>query len=106
MFRIKANPESFTLALTLAAVLLISGQAIALEKKTTRVERTFDVYGNVTQIVEHGDIDRSGDERTVVRAFAPNTAAYIVSLPYTEAHYNGTVATSAELLAETEITYD
>jgi RHS repeat-associated protein len=56
---------------------------------TLRVDRTFDAYKNITQLIDYGRIDRSGDETTTVAGFAPNTTRYIVSLPYVDAVYDG-----------------
>ncbi|MGR9355873.1 RHS repeat-associated core domain-containing protein [Rhizobium leguminosarum] len=56
-----------------------------------RTERSFDAYGNVTEIMDRGrTIDAAGnqttglttgDEKRTTFTFAPNTSAYIVSLP-------------------------
>ncbi|MDX8459801.1 RHS repeat-associated core domain-containing protein [Mesorhizobium humile] len=51
---------------------------------STRVERTFDAYNNVTDIKDYGRTDASGDESWTARRFVPNTGAYIVSLPRAE----------------------
>ncbi|WP_179298158.1 RHS repeat domain-containing protein [Mesorhizobium carmichaelinearum] len=50
----------------------------------TRVVRTFDAYNNVIVQDDYGRTDVSGDEVRTARLFAPNTAAYIVSLPRAE----------------------
>ncbi|WP_322418008.1 RHS repeat-associated core domain-containing protein [Mesorhizobium huakuii] len=57
--------------------------------RTLRVERTFDAYNNVTVQDDYGRTDISGDELRTARWFAPNTAAYIVSLPRSEAQAAG-----------------
>jgi RHS repeat-associated protein len=46
-----------------------------------RKERSFDAYGNVMQIRDFGRKDKPGDETWTLASFAPNTTAYIVSLP-------------------------
>ncbi|WP_434733892.1 hypothetical protein NL154_08495 [Rhizobium sp. YTUHZ044] len=55
-----------------------------------RTERSFDAYGNVTEIKDRGrtvdaagteNVNTTGDEKTTTFTFAPNTSAYIVSLP-------------------------
>ncbi|MGG7536633.1 RHS repeat-associated core domain-containing protein [Rhizobium sp. 12,4] len=55
-----------------------------------RTERSFDAYGNVTEIKDRGrtvdaagteNVNTTGDEKTTTFTFAPNTAAYIVALP-------------------------
>ncbi|MBY3136109.1 RHS repeat-associated core domain-containing protein [Rhizobium laguerreae] len=52
------------------------GAAVAL-----RTERRFDAYGNVTESKDHGRTDATGDEKTTTLTYAPNTSAYVVSLP-------------------------
>lgn len=56
---------------------------------STRVTRTFDAYNNVTIQDDYGRTDTSGDELRTARWFAPNTSAYIVSLPRSEAKAAG-----------------
>ncbi|MGO7335779.1 RHS repeat-associated core domain-containing protein [Rhizobium leguminosarum] len=55
-----------------------------------RTDRSFDTYGNVTEIKDRGrtvdaagteNVNTTGDEKTTTFTFAPNTSAYIVSLP-------------------------
>ncbi|MGR9355869.1 RHS repeat-associated core domain-containing protein [Rhizobium leguminosarum] len=55
-----------------------------------RTDRSFDAYGNVTEVKDRGrtadangteNTTTTGDERTTSFTFAPNTSAYIVSLP-------------------------
>ncbi|MBX5310805.1 RHS repeat-associated core domain-containing protein [Rhizobium sp. NLR11b] len=55
-----------------------------------RTERSFDAYGNVTGIKDRGrtvdaagteNVNTTGDEKTTTFTYAPNTSAYIVSLP-------------------------
>ncbi|MDX8525879.1 RHS repeat-associated core domain-containing protein [Mesorhizobium sp. MSK_1335] len=49
--------------------------------RTLRVVRYFDAYNNITTQDDYGRTDISGDELRTARWFAPNTSAYIVSLP-------------------------
>ena len=70
--------------------------------KTSRIERTFDIYNNRTLVVEKGDIATTADDRQISRTFLPNTTNYIVSLPAKERRLNGT----GTLLAETFFYYD
>ncbi|MFB9978214.1 RHS repeat-associated core domain-containing protein [Mesorhizobium kowhaii] len=51
---------------------------------STRVERDFDAYNNITEIRDYGRTDTSGDETWTSRRFVANTGAYIVSLPRAE----------------------
>ncbi|WP_198175555.1 toxin TcdB middle/N-terminal domain-containing protein [Rhizobium sp. NXC14] len=55
-----------------------------------RTERSFDAYGNVTEVKDRGrtvdaagteNVNTLGDEKTTTFTFAPNTSAYIVALP-------------------------
>ncbi len=57
--------------------------------KQTRTIYTFDTYGNVTREDQYGDLTDTTDDRTVVRAFSPNTTAWIVGLPTSETIYQG-----------------
>ncbi|MBD9598129.1 hypothetical protein IB270_35550, partial [Ensifer sp. ENS05] len=50
---------------------------------TLRTERVIDGFGNVTETRELGRTDAPNDDYTKIVAFAPNTTAYIVSLPHT-----------------------
>ncbi|MGX5801986.1 toxin TcdB middle/N-terminal domain-containing protein [Bradyrhizobium sp. Arg314] len=52
--------------------------------RTLRVERGFDAYNNITSLKDYGRTDVSGDETWGQKWFAPNTSAYIVSLPRIE----------------------
>lgn len=67
--------------------------------------RTFNAYGDVTQEVEYGDYDVTGDEKTVSTLYVPNTTAYIVSRAADVKMYQG-VGTTGMLLNETTNYYD
>ncbi|MBV7518870.1 RHS repeat-associated core domain-containing protein [Ensifer sp. ENS12] len=56
---------------------------------TLRTERVIDGFGNVTELKDHGRIDVGGDEVWTVHNYAPNTSAYIVSLPRWKAVMSG-----------------
>ncbi|WVT77631.1 RHS repeat-associated core domain-containing protein (plasmid) [Sinorhizobium chiapasense] len=56
---------------------------------TLRTERVIDGFGNVTELKDFGRTDVSGDEVWTVNNYAPNTAAYIVSLPRWKAVMSG-----------------
>lgn len=70
--------------------------------KTSRTERTFDAYNNVLVLTEKGDVADATDDKRLVRQHFPNTTAYIVDRPGSEAHYrvDGTV------MSETRFSYD
>jgi RHS repeat-associated protein len=70
--------------------------------KTSRVERTFDAYNNVTSLWERGDIDQTADDVQTVKTFVPNTSLYIVDHPATEVQ-NSAAGTQ---LASKSIAYD
>ncbi len=56
----------------------------------------YDGFGNVTQVQHFGEVGVTGDERTEVIEYAPNTAAYIVSLPAHTVTRDAAGATVAE----------
>ncbi len=49
--------------------------------KHTRRTFQYDAYGNVTVVQSEGDVDVTGDERTDLTEYRPNTTDYIVGLP-------------------------
>jgi RHS repeat-associated protein len=65
----------------------------------------WDQYANMVAEYQYGDYDLSGDERTVVRGFAPNAGAYIVGLPAWENIYTG-IGTSGQLMSRVKYYYD
>ncbi|HEY3351640.1 MAG TPA: FG-GAP-like repeat-containing protein [Polyangia bacterium] len=67
--------------------------------------RGYDSYGNVTQQVNYGEFDASGDEATVVYTFRPNTSLYIVAKPAAVQVFQG-VGTGGTLLVESRHVYD
>ncbi|MER8409669.1 hypothetical protein NKH16_34515, partial [Mesorhizobium sp. M1307] len=73
--------------------------------RTLRVERAFDAYNNVTSIKDYGRTDVSGDETWTVASFAPNTSAYIVSLPSSQTVRAG-LDTSFPYIGYDETYYD
>ena len=72
--------------------------------KQTRTVYTYDSYGNITREDQYGDLSDTTDDRTVVRAFSPNTTAWIVGLPSSETIYQG-IGTSGQA-AQTSFYYD
>ncbi|HEX5748654.1 MAG TPA: RHS repeat-associated core domain-containing protein [Archangium sp.] len=65
----------------------------------------YDVYGNVVRTLEYGNYDASGDERTTVRGFYPNTTRYIVAKAAYENVYAG-IGTAGRLMRQTLHAYD
>ncbi|HEY3352595.1 MAG TPA: FG-GAP-like repeat-containing protein, partial [Polyangia bacterium] len=72
-----------------------------------RVVATYawDQYANLTTEYLYGDYDLGGDERTAVRSFAVNSAAYIVGQPAYEELRAG-IGTGGALLTRTRFFYD
>lgn len=75
------------------------------ECKRRYATSAFNTYGEITQEVDHGDYDTSGDEDTTSRTFVPNTTAYIVDKVANVKVYQG-VGTTGTLLNETRTYYD
>ncbi|MFI5728708.1 RHS repeat-associated core domain-containing protein [Kribbella sp. NPDC051587] len=69
--------------------------------KRTYTTREYNQYGEVVSLVEHGDNEVSGDERTTLTTFVPNTSAYIVNKPAVEK-----VMVGGTRLNETRTRYD
>ncbi len=70
-----------------------------------KVERVFDTYNNVVEIKDYGRPAVAGDELWTRRFFAPNTSAYIVSLPRAELVHSG-LDTSAPYVSYGHSFYD
>jgi RHS repeat-associated protein len=73
--------------------------------KTAEDTRTFDGYGNVTQLTELGDNAVAGDEVTTYTLYAANTASYLVSYPI-QVDIHGGPTLDADLIARSVFTYD
>jgi RHS repeat-associated protein len=65
----------------------------------------YDQYGNATATHEYGDYDLTGDERTTVRGYVPNTEKYVVTRPAYENIYAG-IGTNGALAEQTLFLYD
>jgi len=65
----------------------------------------YDTYGNAIETREWGNYDASGDERTTVRGYYPNTAAYVVAAPAYEQVYAG-IGTAGRMLKREVRWYD
>ncbi|HIW61731.1 MAG TPA: hypothetical protein H9881_04690, partial [Candidatus Stackebrandtia excrementipullorum] len=78
--------------------------------RTTMTENTFDDYGAVAQVADHGDVDVVGDERCYYTEYARNPAAGIldkVQRTYGYALACGqTPETDADVLSDTRHHYD
>ncbi len=73
--------------------------------KRKYTSRTFNAYGEVTQEVDYGNYDATGDEDTETKTYVPNPTAYIVKLPADVKTFQG-VGTAGALLNETITYYD
>ncbi len=73
--------------------------------RQTRTDYTYDVYGNVIEEYQYGDVSESADDRTVVRTFAPNTTDWILGLPTQETLSQG-LGTGGSQLAQSDFYYD
>lgn len=73
--------------------------------RQSRKSYAYDGYGNTTTATEHGDVLVTGDERTTITTFFPNTALYITGLPATVAVRAGAGATGT-LLSQSVNYYD
>jgi|GEM_PF-3023518 len=73
--------------------------------KTQQKNYTYDAYGNVTNVIEHGDISVAGDERNTTYVYYPNTAIFIVGLPAEEIMRAGTT-TGGQILRHKRNYYD
>ena len=70
-----------------------------------RKERAFDAYGNITQIKDYGRKDLTGDETWTLASYAPNTTAYIVSLPRQRNVRSGGFSTSTDVFEQHQALY-
>ncbi|MES4993823.1 toxin TcdB middle/N-terminal domain-containing protein [Agrobacterium radiobacter] len=74
---------------------------------TLRQDRSFDAYGNITDIRDYGRTDVSGDETWTGIVYPYNTTAYIVSLPRLKwVRSGGFDATTAVLEHQEAFFYD
>ena len=75
----------------------------------SQTDMQFDSYGHATRRIEYGLNTISGDERTTVMGYYPNTTAWIVNkLAYENIYANATTAGSVlnDFLTQSILTYD
>ncbi|MFI6639249.1 RHS repeat domain-containing protein [Streptomyces sp. NPDC050504] len=76
----------------------------------TKTDRTFDAYGMVATVTDHGDLAKTGDESCTTTSYtrsAANVAANMIELETGEKTVTGTCAApGTELISETRSTYD
>ncbi len=78
-----------------------------LVAKTTQVNFTHDhTYGNVIREDHQGDMGVVGDEKTIERAFANETTAWLIGFPTRETIYKGISTAVLDKMAETTFYYD
>jgi len=73
--------------------------------RQSRVDYSYDTFGNETLETDHGDVMRGGDELTTATTFAPNTTDYLVDLPASETSHAG-ASTAAAQVAKTLYFYN
>ncbi len=73
--------------------------------KTQQKNYSYDSYGNVTNLVEHGDISVAGDERNTSYTYYPNVTTFITGLPAKEIMRAGTT-TGGQILRQKQSYYD
>ncbi|MBX3329143.1 MAG: hypothetical protein KF722_01985 [Nitrospira sp.] len=75
--------------------------------RVTFAPTDYDAYGNVLKESHHGDVNVTGDEKTIQREFVPpNTTDHVVSALKRETVYKGISVAVADRLAETLFYYD
>lgn len=75
--------------------------------KTTQVNFTYDhTYGNVLREDHLGDTGVTGDEKTIDRAFANESTAWLIGFITRETIYKGISTALADKMAETTFFYD
>lgn len=75
------------------------------DSKHSAVAYSFDAYGNITQERDFGDVDSSGDERTIVTNYAESTGPYLVALPIAKRIFSG-LGTTGSLLSQASFYFD
>ncbi len=74
--------------------------------KTVKTTRSFNLYGEVTREIDHGNVDVTGDEVTAWTGYFPNTGAYLVSCPASKTTRAGAGVTTNPILAYSLVRYD
>lgn len=73
--------------------------------RRVRTAYGYDIHGNVTSVLEDGDIAVTGDERLTVRSYVANTGNYLSGLPAYEIVYDGST-TAAPIVSAGLFYYD
>ncbi|MGO7335795.1 RHS repeat-associated core domain-containing protein [Rhizobium leguminosarum] len=109
-YTVNTTSKPYSFKNTATVTKLTEGGTIAY----LRTDRTFDAYGNVTELKDRGrtvdaagteNVNTTGDEKTTTVTYAPNTSAYIVSLPTSKTVRLG-VDASSPVGSKEEYLYD
>jgi RHS repeat-associated protein len=73
--------------------------------RRTKSTFTYDMYGNLSEVANSGDLDVDGDETLTRHSRTPNTTAYIVGLTSLVQSAKG-ISGQGDVLGWTENTYD
>lgn len=74
--------------------------------KSTKQQRVFDDYGNVSQNIDLGNETVAGDESTAFFSYAYNLTDYLVSFPYANVLRQGVSDTTKPTLSSTTRAFD
>ena len=69
---------------------IVTDTTYGTTNKTTQTDSAYDGYGNVTQVIERGDLSTTADDRITTRSYNYNTSAYIVDTVEQEKVWAGT----------------
>lgn len=73
--------------------------------KHSAVVYVYDSSGNVKQQLDYGDVDATGDERTIATSYSASTGPYLIGYPAVRQTFAG-LGVSGALLARTSFYYD
>ena len=102
LYRSDTSPPWFT---PIESVVTRVTTGIPPSTKRTRIDYQYDEFGNVMEEDDYGDLDVTGDERTILRTFSANTNAWILGLPSSETIREG-IGTEGNQKVKTEYLYD
>lgn len=75
------------------------------DSKCNRSNYEYDDYGNNIKTVNWGDIDISGDERSILTDYSINTSSWIINLPSRQRTFANSTASEPKI-SETQYFYD
>jgi hypothetical protein len=105
---LRREEQTFTLDLNEAPLLCLPASTYTYHHdgspsgspRTTRLQSVFDLWGNQTRDIDHGDLATNADGAYSSRSFYPDTARFITGCEARRIVYAGT-ATSGAKLADT-----